>query len=288
MTSFQLLVTRTHKLAEGPLYQNQSYFWVDINAGELHQVNKQQHHSIASFDDLVTSVVVTEDNEKLISLSNRFLLIDKDENPKNIDFNIELPPNTRFNDAKVDPWGNYWIGSMDLNFKEPLGSLYCITTKGDVIKMLKHVTCSNGLCWDEKLSTFYYIDSIKQTIVAYYFNSNTYTLSEARVIYREKRAQVYPDGMCIDENGNLWVALWGGFEVIQINPRLQQIMTTLNFPCPNISSCCFSGTELKTLLVTTASVDTDLNSASLAGKIFLVDVTARGLISNTLNVSRLL
>jgi len=84
------------------------------------------------------------------------------------------------------------------------------------------------------------------------------------------------------------VALWGGFEVIQINPRLQQIMTTLNFPCPNISSCCFSGTELKTLLVTTASVDTDLNSASLAGKIFLVDVTARGLISNTLNVSRLL
>lgn len=263
-------------LAEGPMYFDQSYYWVDIEGKFLHQLRGGIHASL-DFRSRVTSVIPCGSEELLVSLDEKLVVVKNLKNVKEFEVQIPLAENTRFNDAKVDPWGNYWVGSMDLDFASAIGSLYCIKPDGQVIEMLKGVTCSNGLAWDSQKNKFYYIDSVTQKIVAYDFDPVQVKITNEQVVYRELRPQVYPDGMCIDADGNLWLALWGGAEILKINPGQSCVEEVLSMPCPNVTSCCFAGENLDELVVTTASRDTDLEKFPQAGSVFKFKLGGRGM-----------
>jgi sugar lactone lactonase YvrE len=88
----------------------------------------------------------------------------------------------------------------------------------------------------------------------------------------------YPDGMCVDERGHLWVAIWDGFEVRSFAPD-GTASDTVTLPCPHVSSVAFAGPRLDTLVITTSSRDLDeagIERYPDAGRLFVADVGVAG------------
>lgn len=95
-------------------------------------------------------------------------------------------------------------------------------------------------------------------------------MSNERVCLDFKDKEYVPDGMCIDADDNLWVATFGGSKVLHINPTSGEILGKIEFPCPNITSCCFGGENLNDLYVTSARINTDTEKFPLAGSTWVI------------------
>lgn len=259
------------------MYYKGAYYWVDIQGQSLHELKDGEYRDLKFEMNQVTSVVPYGKHGLLVSLNDKLVLVQDMKFKQEFNTQIKLREKTRFNDAKVDPWGNYWVGSMDLDFESPTGALHCIKPDGEVVCVFDKVTCSNGLAWHESKRKFYYVDSITQEVVAYDFDPVKIKLTNKQIVYRELREQVYPDGMCSDAQGNLWLALYGGAEVLNINPDRAVVEDVLALPCPNVTSCCFAGDSLKQLMVTTASVGTETDNFPEAGYVFKFELNVQGM-----------
>ncbi|BAC12890.1 SMP-30/gluconolactonase/LRE family protein [Oceanobacillus iheyensis] len=110
----------------------------------------------------------------------------------------------------------------------------------------------------------------------------TTELKEGRVVIDLKDIEGSPDGMTIDVNDRLWVALWGGSRVICVDPRLGKIVESITLPVSNVTSCTFGGPKMRTLYITTASegIGNDkFKLEPLAGSLFSCQVGVQGLAS---------
>lgn len=287
MTTPIALTEIQYPLAEGPMSLNGTYYWVDILNHRLMQFSDRELVTFELEDEFLSSVIPVDENRVLVSGKNALYLVKDMKEVVRLSLDFDMREGTRFNDAKVDPWGNFWIGSMDLNFEEPIGSLFCVDQNGLVKKVLDQVICSNGLAWNVERKSFYYIDSKTQKVVSYGFDPENLELSEPHVVYQETRTEVYPDGMCIDAEGHLYVALWGGGEVLRICPKTKEVLEHYPMPCLNVTSCAFVGEQFDQLMVTTALGDKIQDEAPEAGKVYLLDVNRVGMPTQTLPMTTL-
>ncbi|XP_011685836.1 PREDICTED: uncharacterized protein LOC105448775 isoform X2 [Wasmannia auropunctata] len=126
---------------------------------------------------------------------------------------------TRVNDGKVDSYGRFWLGTMgnEVNgvIAPNLGTLYRVDDKLKPMKEISPVSISNGLAWNIEDNTFYYIDSPTRQVAAYDYDPNSGTISNKRIVFNLNTTNLpgVPDGMTIDTDGNLWIALYGGHHV---------------------------------------------------------------------------
>ncbi|MEV4893577.1 SMP-30/gluconolactonase/LRE family protein [Nonomuraea sp. NPDC055795] len=158
----------------------------------------------------------------------------------------ELPHDTRFNDGAVDPWGHFWIGTMCTD-RPGTAALYRVAPDGRTTTELTGVTCSNGLGWAPDHRTMYYIDTPARTLDAF-------DVHEGRITGRRVVAEVrggLPDGLAVDEDGCVWVAVWDGAAVHRYTPE-GRLDTVVETPCARPTSCAFGS---GTLYVTTAAPD---------------------------------
>ncbi len=123
--------------------------------------------------------------------------------------------------------------------------------------VLSGVTTSNGLAWNKDDTVMYYIDTPTQKVMAYEYDLETGTLGKARIAVEIPRENGHPDGMTIDEEGMLWVAHWGGSAVRRYDPANGKCIGVVRVPATNVTSCCFCGSELDTLYITTAGERSD-------------------------------
>jgi sugar lactone lactonase YvrE len=180
-------------------------------------------------------------------------------------------PENRFNDAKCDPAGRLWAGTMGVSEAAGLGSVYRIDKSWRIDRMIQGVTVSNGLAWAADGNTMFYIDSPTRRVDAFDFNPGTGDIANRRTAIEVVNG--FPDGMCIDNAGNLWVALWGGWGVACFDPRTRSQIAKVEVPVEAVTSCCFGGQNLEELFITTASRDLDIaghRQQPLAGSIFVV------------------
>ncbi|XP_043289097.1 uncharacterized protein [Venturia canescens] len=182
---------------------------------------------------------------------------------------------TRFNDGKIDPKGRFWAGTMGIELEPELGSLYRIGSDNVPKNMISPVSISNGLVWSHDNKTFYYIDSPTLQVWAYDYDLETGEISKKRVVFDYKSLNLpgLPDGMTIDTDGNLWIAIYDGARVISIDPKSGKLLRTLKIPAKQVTSVAFGGPNLDTLFVTTARVglkSEDLKSQPKAGSVFAV------------------
>lgn len=135
---------------------------------------------------------------------------------------------TRFNDAKADPRGRLFAGTMRLAecgdiFAARWGTFYRYTNATGFVPIKTHIGVSNGLCWNEQKNKFYYIDSCALDVKEFDYDPDTGNISNERVVINlddgNRPPSFVPDGMTIDTQGNLYVATWGGSRVLKINPR---------------------------------------------------------------------
>ncbi|MCM8535191.1 MAG: SMP-30/gluconolactonase/LRE family protein [Lentisphaeraceae bacterium] len=273
------------KLGEGPLYHEGNFYWVDLISGTFMSKGPDglEKTLYENAENPVTSIVPGKDGFLRLTLANGFARYVDGEVVPEQSFQLS-DPLIRFNDGKCDSLGNYWAGTMDNSEITPKGALYSLRPDKTVVQVLAGVTVSNGMCWSADQETLYYIDSPTKRVRAYDLDPISLTVSNRRSIFKIEEKDVFPDGMCIDLEGNLWVALWGGSAVLCIDPETGAQLDKIDIPCLKVTSCCFGGPSFDQLFITTASkdmTDKDWERYPDSGKVFKATPGVIGLPADT-------
>jgi sugar lactone lactonase YvrE len=164
------------------------------------------------------------------------------------------PHDARMNDGACDPQGRFWAGTLAHDHRAGGGALYRFERSGDVALMLDGLTISNGLDWSPDGHTMYLADSGPGIVFAFDFDGERGILSNQRTLIDVPDAVGSPDGLTVDADGDLWVAIYGGGR-IQRYTRGGVLQETLYLPAEQSTSCAFAGPGLHRLYVTTATED---------------------------------
>jgi len=282
MTPLPLEATPHAELGEGPSWDSrtQTLYFVDILNKKIFRYNPQNHNlESCATSSYVGFVVPDPDNDDLViaGLQDGIYKINFATGEETLFAQPEVNrPENRFNDGKLDNRGRIWAGTMHLNPKNPTwtGSLYRIDSDGTVTTHATNIGISNGLGWSPDDSVMYYSDTSAKTIWVYDYDIETGTPSNKRVFVKIPEEQGSPDGLTVDNNGNIWTALWGGSCVNCYSPE-GQLLQRIELPVPQPSSCAFGGEDLQTLYITTARLDLsdeELRQNPLSGKVFAISI----------------
>jgi len=174
----------------------------------------------------------------------------------------------RWNDAKVSPSGDLFLGTMAYDFKTNAGALYQMRSDGKHMRRLfGDVTISNGLDWTVDGKTMFFIDTPLSRVDI--FDVEEREIKNRRTLVTFPESMGFPDGMCADADGNIWVAFWMGSAVRCFDGKSGQLLEEISCPAPRITSCAFGGENLDQLIITSASEDTDLEAHPEAGFVFI-------------------
>jgi sugar lactone lactonase YvrE len=188
----------------------------------------------------------------------------------------ELPAN-RFNDAALDPAGRLWAGTMSTERAQGTAALYRVA-HGAVEVAIAGATISNGLDWNLDFTLLYYIDSTTQRIDAIEFDLDRGRLGTRRAFAAIDPRDGLPDGLTVDADGGVWVALFGGAEVRRYLPD-GSLDARVDVPVTNPTSLAFGGPDLSELYVTSAKhrlSPEQLEREPLAGSLLRLRPGVRG------------
>jgi sugar lactone lactonase YvrE len=281
--SAELVLDAKAMLGEGSIWhpEENKLYWVDIEGKALHIYDPVSNEDKQfPVNARIGTVVPVQGGGALVALQNGIYKMNTKTGKLSF-VNNPLPDTTnlRFNDGKCDPAGRFWVGTMALDSRRKGGVLYRMDKDKSIHQVLDSVSISNGIVWTADKKTMYYNDTPTGTIQAFDYDDKTGTITNRRVAVRIPRGNGAPDGMTIDADGNLWVALWGGGIVGKFNPVSGELLQKVKVPAPNVSSCAFGGKNLETLYITTARawVNADkLKEFPLSGGLFLVKPGVRG------------
>jgi len=284
MNKVELVIDSKSKLGEGAIwnYKTGELIWVDILSEILNFYNPKTNFNKELFTgQLIGTVVPTESGQVLVALQNGIYKLDPETGTKKFIVNPEEKlPDNRFNDGKCDPAGRFWAGTMNTKGEEGAGSLYCLDNDSTIRKMIGNVSISNGIVWVLENSKMYYIDTPTQMVMAYDYNNETGEITNPETAVEIPKDMGSPDGMTVDEEGNIWVALWGGSAVGCWNPETGELLRTIEVPAKNVTSCAFGDDDLETLYITTARTGTsneDLKKFPKSGSLFKTKPGVKGM-----------
>jgi len=191
-----------------------------------------------------------------------------------------LSNNERMNDAKCDPVGRLWAGSLDFDFRPGEGKLWSIVDGEQPRLRLDGLTQPNGLAWSPDAATFYLIDSAERELTAFDFDPISGSIAHRRVIHRFPEGEGYADGMTVDEDGCLWIAMWGAGAIVRLAPD-GALLDRISVPRALPTSCAFVGDQRDRLVVTSAADAPELRegTSSEGGLLLISGLGTRGLTS---------
>lgn len=265
-------------LGEGPVWDARSgtLYWLDI-------LNKRIYANaeiLAELDDFIGCIALRKSGG--LALTKRFSFASLSFDPVRetyLSAPAGEPSNNRFNDGKCDPRGRLIAGTMDINEKDPTGSLYSFDGTSTT-KLLTGVTISNGMAWSPEGKTFYYIDTPTREVKAFDYDLDRGTIANPRVAVRVPGTLGWPDGMTSDTQGNLWIAMWGGSQITKWNPGTGRLLEQIAVPVIQPSSCTFGGKNMNELFITSARKGLDeaaLKQYPLSGGVFRLKTNTEGM-----------
>ena len=268
-------------LGEGPRWDAEAgrLLWVDIEAGELHRFDPASGEDRAiALGARVGAAAPTRGGEVLVALADRLAVVDLDD--ESVRTLVEIPhgDSMRMNDGACDPAGRFWIGSVALDFAPGVACLYRYSCDEGLERVVGDVTISNGLGWTPDGRGLYYVDSMTYRIDLFDFDVATGAISGRRPFVAIERGAGIPDGLAVDDDGCVWVALWGGGAVRRYDPGggLDRVVAV---PAEKVTACCFGGDDGRSLYVTTASFELTAEARvqqPLAGSVFVTDAGVSG------------
>ena len=274
-------------LGEGPIWIARlgCFFWVDIEKGNLHRYHlATEQLEIRNFPHRLAVVLEGQNGKLILGLDRKLVRYDWENEQMEelcaVEEDLDL---NRFNDGKVDPQGRIWIGTLSTLFTEGAGYLYRIDAALKTEVQLKNLTISNGMAWTSDQRTFYFIDTPTKKIQEFVFDPETGEIEFRRIAVEIPEGLGFPDGMCLDQEGMLWVAQYAGSGVYCWNPKTGELLEKIDLPVPHVTSCCFGGENLDVLLITTAQENLsaeDLEKYPQSGDVFLVKLDVGGFHTN--------
>ena len=280
----KLLLDTQNQLGEGAFWdwKANELIWIDIENGSLHwyQPQNKQKRSV-KFDQKIGTVVPTTNANYVVALQNGIHLWETKTAKLTL---LAAPekhlPQNRFNDGKADPQGRFWAGTMAMQNPDTqkTGALYCYANDS-IRQMITGVSISNGITWSADSKKMYYIDTPTRQVQEFDFEPNTGNIAFNRVAVQVPDSLGYPDGMTIDQQGNLWIALWGGYGVGCWQPQTGMLIDFVKVPAPHVTACAFGGQQANELFITTARVgltEQQLLQYPQSGGVFVCKTTASG------------
>lgn len=283
----ELVADTRSTLGEGSIWDDKTkrLIWVDIENGVLHQFDPESGQNQSKvIGDKVTTVVPKKDGNLLLGLTNDVATYTPQTGDLEKHISIEGNISTnRLNDGKCDPVGRFWIGSFATDMQSGQASLYRVDTDFSVSKMLTDVTISNGIVWSHDHKKMYYIDTTTFNIYGFDFNRDDGSISQKKVVFQFPETMGFPDGMTIDNQDRLWVAMFAGYAVVCVDPVSGEIVQKIDLPVKNATSCAFGGKNLDELYITTARIEMtkqELSEQPIAGGLFRVKPGTKGVPAN--------
>ena len=266
--------SRSSKWGEGPIFWQDHLYYVDIEGHALIRLDTQSGvEKIWDMDERIGTVVPCQSGDLLCAGDSgiyRFNPLDGSKISL-ADPEAEKRPDNRFNDGKCDPGGRFWAGTISTVKKTGDASLYRLDQSGSLTRMIPGVTNSNGICWDQEKKLMYYIDTPTQKVIVYDYELASGKIENSRIAvdFTKFGVEGSPDGMTMDSEGMLWVAMCHGGAVLQVNPDTGELLRKVLLPCVETTACTFGGNRLDRLFVTTG-IHKTLEEAG-AGHVFVVD-----------------
>lgn len=268
-------------LGEGPCWDERidALLWLDITAGVVHRYDPVSgRRDSTNVGQPVSAIVPRASGGYVLAVRDGFAFMTGWGEPIDLVAPVEeMIPGNRMNDGKCDTGGRFWAGTMAEDETPGAGSLYRLGLEHSAAQVLTGVTCSNGLAWSLDDSSLYYIDTGTRRVDVFHYEPVEGAVSRRRSLIEIPASQGEPDGMTIDVDGCLWVALWGGASICRFTPdgRLDR---SIDLPASYVTSCTFGGPSLEDLYITTAApVDGQSPNQPHAGGLFICHPGVQGL-----------
>jgi len=267
-------------LGEGPVWDapRQRLLWVDITAGTVHEGRLDGERVVPTrsrvLDRTVGAVVCARDGALLVAGTEALLVVTGDGDVLPGPAVLPAGAGRRLNDGACDPAGRFLVGSLAFDDRPGGEVLVRIEPDATVTTLDSDLTLSNGLGWSPDGSLLYSIDSTPGVVWVRAYEPDG-SVGPRRELLRPDGT---PDGMCVDADGSLWIAIWGAGQVRRYSPA-GELTGVVEVDAPHVSSVAFVGPDRDRLLITTATKDmTDekLRRYPDAGRLFLAEPGATG------------
>jgi sugar lactone lactonase YvrE len=244
--------------------------WVDMLAGDVLCLRASGDVGRVHVGTVAAVVRPRVAGGMVAAVERGVVLLDAEDRLEHVYPELWSEPGVRMNEGACDPDGRFYAGSMADDSGPGRGRLYRIDPDGTTTVLLDAVTVSNGLAWSPDGGTVYYNDTPTGRV-------DRFDYTGGELVGRRPFATVpSPDGLCVDAEGHVWVALWGGRAVVRLDPSGREV-GRVEVPASQVTACTFGGADLDQLFVTTSRHGVDRAAEPLAGSLFRADVGVRGL-----------
>ncbi|RYZ33046.1 MAG: SMP-30/gluconolactonase/LRE family protein [Sphingobacteriales bacterium] len=275
------------ELGEGPVWDDitEKLYWIDIVGKTVHRFDplsgNQEHWTL---DQMVGCIVPMDDDKLVCALQDQLVMLNtlSGETQHLVPVESALPDN-RCNDGKADAAGRLWVGTLHLPGENGHASLYRIDNKLAVVKQQDRLNMSNGLGWSPDNSIMYLNDTPNREVFQFDFSLTDGEISNRQLIFQFDESQGSPDGMCVDAEGMIWIAFYGGRSVRRFDPVSRKQLAEVSVAAENVTCCCFGGKNMDTLYITTARQgmnEEQLKEFPGSGSVFSVKPGVQGIRSN--------
>ncbi len=258
------------ELLEGPVFDRDNHllYFVSILDFLVYRFDPATNEMLnVKLDSPVSCIFLLSKNTVLAASKNGFYEINFNTLQKKFVFQIDISSSVRYNDGIMDSEGRIIIGTMGYpEVKKNIGKVYSYQ-KGEYRIIIENTTISNGLAFSPDNTSLYFVDTPTMKVARYHYDIQSgEVMFDTYVI--EFTGNGVPDGMCMDPEGMLWIAEWGGGCISRWNPLNGDKLQEKKLPCINVTSCCFD--NFYNLYVTTAKSDS--LSEQYGGSLFYIEL----------------
>lgn len=267
------------EVGESPVYDpvSESLYWVDIPVGHLWRWSRADGSmAYRSIGEPLGSLALVEGGGFLLATRRGVVVLPSWTDLPRLWRPVEPDLATQFNDGKCDAKGRFIAGTAALDPRFT-GALYRIDHDGSTHRLFGDISMSNGLDWSPDGAFFYHVDTLSQTVRRYQWDDDAGVPHDPMPFIEIPASEGLPDGLCVDSEGCLWLAVWGAGEVRRYAPDGRPL-GAVTVPTPNVTSCTFGGHLGNELFITTATQAAPQfgPAARWSGDVFVISTPVRG------------
>jgi len=283
MTDVRCVYETKGLLGEGPLWDpvDGVLWWLDIFAPAIHRFDPTTgENTTRPLDQPIYAMVLREGGGMLGCFEDGIGSIDFETGEIGIFADPKGDALVNYNDGACDRRGRFFTGTMAKDWETPIGKLFRLDADHSVHEMADGFRISNGCGWSPDDKTFYFSESIERTVWAWDYDIETGGMSNRRRFAQIPEAESgIADGLTVDAEGYVWLALWDGWRIVRFAPG-GSVDREIKTPIQRPTSVMFGGPDLKTLYITSATYrleEADLASQPQAGSLFACEPGVAGL-----------
>jgi sugar lactone lactonase YvrE len=269
-------------LGEGPVWDGRhgALVWVDLHGRRLRRYHPGDgREEVVATPSMAGAIAPRSAGGYVVALEDGFWTLD--DGFSDLSRRLPLPDLGRrvwMNDARCDPLGRLWAGVVAADIARGAGALFRLDADWRLTRVIDGVTLSNGLGWSPDGRRMYHADSRRWRVTAYDFDMASGTPSNPRALIAIPEAEGSPDGLSVDAEGCIWLAVWDASVLRRYGPG-GETLAEIRLPPRRVSSCCFGGADGRDLYITTAQAEIPAEEAAAteAGALFLARSPVAGM-----------